>query len=615
MSKFAFLSKSVVLSSLALLTAAMLPGASALAQTLPESPGQYALDVYALRGAQDTSAKLYVSVTTNDGQAVASESFDSVDVQVLTPAGQLVSETDYTNIASTGSPAVIDLGDVPLSDVVLVHAKGIAGPDAVPVTLNGKTAVTEFAVNARQIVVPDFEGYGAQMNGYVYTAQNDPSRGFTGNEPPEEVGNLESKVEAMHPGLSRIFLSPAAYLPGNQNLMDSNYKTVELAQKAGADVNITWWFLTHPSNKLTTEEAEVYINTDMQNFAATVNDLVKNHGITVIKELTVQNEPDSVAYIKSNMALYEYAYRQLDMYLKQDGIRDEIKLVGGDLVLNGQAPFFLYMAQHMDDVLDGWSEHIYWNYYDAGYMITRLDGILAYMDTLKSEGYNIKPLSITEYGVRGYKTQNGVALKDPDPYRNGALVATAAGYYVNSDGSLTPVNETNIAGYQQAWFNMVSLNDGFIGMSKWDLYRAQYDFSYQDHSLIGYLFNPAPGQDRWPLRPAYYMEWLMANTTGQHWQVLGQSGSSGADLVTPFRGPNGELTLFAMKTDETAGPITIGDLPRGTEFHVLVWNGDGAGKVTDGGQLNTAGTGTVTVNVPAGGMVALTTMTTAAPPQ
>jgi hypothetical protein len=303
------------------------------------------------------------------------------------------------------------------------------------------------------------------------------------------------------------------------------------------------------------------------------------------------------------------------MYLKQDGIRDQIKLVGGDLVLNGQGPFFLYMAQHMDDVLDGWSEHIYWSYYYPGYMVTRLDGILADMDTLKSEGYNVKPLSITEYGVRGYKTQNGVTIKDADPYRNGALVATAAGYYVNPDGSLTPVNETNIAGYQQAWFNMVSLNDGFIGMSKWDMYRAQYDFSYQDHSLIGYVFNPAPGQDRWPLRPGYYMEWLMANTTGQHWQVLGQSGSSGADLVTPFRGPNGELTLFALKTDETAGPITIGDLPRGTEFHVLVWNSDGAGKVTDGGRVNAAGTGTVTVNVPAQGMVALTTMTTAAPPQ
>ncbi|HET8638347.1 MAG TPA: hypothetical protein VFL96_15965 [Acidobacteriaceae bacterium] len=614
MSKLIFLSQSVILSSIALITAAMLPGAPAIAQTLPGNPGQYSLDVYALRGAQDTSAKLYVSVTANNGQAVASESFDSVDVQVQTPAGQLVSETSYTNIASTGSPAVIDLGDVPLSDVVLVHAKGIAGTDAIPVVLNGMTAVTEFAVNARRIVVPDFEGYGAEFNQNLYTSLSNTAKGWI-NTPPEATANVEAKVIAMRPGLSRIFISKNNFLPGNQNLVDSFYKTVELAQAAGARVNITWQSLTHPSNSLTTEEAEVYINTDMQNFAATVNDLVKNHGITVIKELTVQNEADSVGYIKSNMALYEYAYRQLDMYLKQDGIRDQIKLVGGDLVLNGQGPFFLYMAQHMDDVLDGWSEHIYWNYYYPGYMITRLDGILADMTALQNEGYHTKPLSITEYGVRGYKTQNGVAIKDPDPYRNGALMATAAGYYVNADGSLTPINETNIAGYQQAWFNMVSLNDGFIGMSKWDLYRAQYDFGYQDFSLIGYLFNPALGKDRWPLRPAYYMEWLMANTTGQHWQVLGQSGSSSADLVTPFRGPNGELTLFAMKTDETAGTITIGDLPRGTEFHVLVWNSDGAGKVTDGGRVNATGTGTVTVNVPAEGMVALTTMTTAAPPQ
>jgi hypothetical protein len=248
-------------------------------------------------------------------------------------------------------------------------------------------------------------------------------------------------------------------------------------------------------------------------------------------------------------------------------------------------------------------------------MITRLDGILAYMNTLKSEGYNTKPLSITEYGVRGYKTHDGVALKDPDPYRNGALVATAAGYYVNPDGTLTPVNETNIAGYEQAWFNMASVNDGFIGMSKWDFFRAQYDFSYQDHSLIGYLFNPTPDQDRWPLRPAYYMEWLMANTTGQHWQVLGQSGASGAKLITPFRGPNGALTLFVMSTDGSASPVTIGDLPRGTEFKVLVWNADGSGKVTDGGTVNAAGSGSVTVHTPAQGMVALTTVSTAAPPQ
>jgi hypothetical protein len=237
------------------------------------------------------------------------------------------------------------------------------------------------------------------------------------------------------------------------------------------------------------------------------------------------------------------------------------------------------------------------------------------MDTLKSEGYNTKPLSITEYGVRGYKTYNGATLKDEDPYKSNALVATSAGSYVEPGGSLTPVTETNIAAYQQAWFNMASVNDGFVGMSKWDLYRAQYDFGYQDFSLIGYRFNPASDQDRWPLRPAYYMEWLMANTTGQHWQVLAQNGSSGAKLITPFRSPDGELTLIAMSTNEVAGSITIGDLPRGTEFQILVWNNDGSGKVTNGGRVNAGGNGAVAVSVPAEGMVALTTVRTATPPR
>jgi hypothetical protein len=145
-------------------------------------------------------------------------------------------------------------------------------------------------------------------------------------------------------------------------------------------------------------------------------------------------------------------------------------------------------------------------------------------------------------------------------------------------------------------------------MSKWDMYRAQYDFGFQDHSLIGYIFNPAPGQDQWPLRPTYWMEWLMANTTGQHWQVLGYQGSSGAKLITPFRSPSGDLTVFALSTDQAEAGFSIGNLPAGAEFRVLVWNGNGSGTVTDGGRVNAGGTGTITVHVPAGSFVALTTL-------
>lgn len=568
---------------------------------------EFQMNLYALRGPQEQSAKLYISITSANPQITPPNQIEKVWVNVGGANGKLQSVTKYSDVSAPGGQAVIDLGDVALLDPLSVHIL-VRGEQAGRIdSLWGKTAVTEFAVDSADVVVPDFEGYGAEMNQNLYTSLSNAAKGWN-NTPPEDVADVEVKVKDMRPGLSRIFLSKSNFLPGNQNLQQSFYQTIELAQAAGARVNITWQSLTHPSNKLTTDQAEVYIDQDMQNFAATVNDLIKNHGITAIKELTVQNEPDSVKYIKDNMILYEYAYRQLDLYLKQDGIRSQIKLVGGDLVLNGQAPFFLYMAEHMDDVLDGWSEHIYWSYFDPGYMVTRLNGILADMTTLKDEGLDTKPLSITEYGVRGFKTHNGVAIKDEDPYRNNALVNTAAGYYANSNGTLTPVNEVNVAGFQQAWFNMLAADDGFIGLSKWDLYRAQYDFSYQDFSLIGYLFHPTPGQDRWPLRPAYYMEWLMANTTGQHWQVLGYQGASGTELISPFRDSRGDMTVFALNTDqETASSFAIGDLPAWRPFKVLIWNADGNGKVTNAGFVFSGSTGTVEVNAPAGSLVALTT--------
>lgn len=603
MSKLALTSKSMFVSLFVLLLANLPIGATAATPALvgPPSQGRLTLDTYALRGPQDQTAKLYLSVVDPNASVPPPQEFEKVWVEVNTPDGSSHNATSYNAVDAPNGQAIIDLGDVPLSNVVSVQAEVSTGQPNGEL-LHGRTAVTEFAVNPQKVVVPDFEGFGAQMNGYVYTAQNDPTRGFVGNEPPEDIGNLEAKVKDMKPGLSRIFLSPAAYLPNNQNLMDSFYKTVELAQQAGANVNITWWFLDRaPKNDPVVQQQ--LMQKDVQEFAATLVDLVINRKLTVVKQITFQNEVDT-SWVKPE--LYEQYYRLLDLELRNAGIRDQIKFVGGDLVINNQLTWFNYMAAHMGDVLDGWSVHIYWNYWDPAYMQSRLNGILSIYNAIPAD--ERKPLSVTEYGVRGIKTLNGKPIMDVDPYRKDALTRTLAGYYQDASGNITPVNETNLVGFEQAWFNMLSVNDGFVGMSKWDFFRAQYDFTYQDHSLIGYLFNPAPGQDRWPLRPAYYMEWLMANTTGQHWQVLGYSGTSGAKLITPFRSPTGELTLFALSSDQAAGSVSVGDLPLGTEFKVLLWNADGNGKVTDGGRVNAGGTGTVTVPVPAGSLVALTTI-------
>jgi hypothetical protein len=591
-----------VLALLTAFTAGLCP--TMRAQAAPAHDA-FTLEVYALRGPQDASAKLYLTVLPAAPGIAAPQALKDVLVRV---AGE--NAAHYKNVSSPGGQATLDLGNVPLLNTVDVQVSVQNSQTVNTQVLDGTTAVTEFALNPRNVVVPDFEGYGAQMNSDLYTSLSNPAKGWI-NSPPQDVANVEAKVKSMKPGLCRIFLSPNNYVAGNENQMTSFYQTVQLAQAAGARVNITWWFLRQApktGNQLT------YTQQDMQNFAGTLIDLVKNRGITAIQEITIQNEADSVAWLNSNKPMYNTAYRLLDESLRAANIRNQVKFVGGDLVLNGQMPWFTYMAQNMDDILDGWSVHIYWNYWDPSYLSSRFNGILADMTTLHGQGLNTKPLSVTEYGVRGLATLNGSPIKDANPYRNGALTNTDAGYYQNADGSLTPISQTNIAAFQQAQFNLQGAGDGFIGFSKWDFYRAQYDFGYQDYSLIGYLFDPTSGQDRWPLRPSYYMEWMMANTTGQHWQTLGLQGSSGARLIAPFRSPQGNLTLLAMSTDAAAAPFTIGNLPANTAFHVLLWNADGSGRVTAAADVNSGPAGAILLNVPAGSVVALTTVSTGSLP-
>jgi len=567
------------------------------ASLLAQDSSSAALNAYALRGPQDATAKLYLSVSAPSG--AIPQQFGSVRVSLTGPDGQPQNPVTYAQVPIANGQAAIDIGDVPLLAPISVHATLGQGESAQAV--NAKTAVTEFAVTPENVVVPDFEGFGAQMNMHLYTALNDPAKG-TGNVPPQDLPNLEEKVKEMKPGLVRIFLSPANYDPANQNRMTSFYQTVALAQAAGANVNITWWFLERaPKDDPVIQQS--LIQQDMQEFAGTLADLVINHHFTAVQQITIQNEVNTT-WVKQ--PLYEQCYRLLDQYLRADGIRDHIKFVGGDLVLNGQMSWFQYMAAHMGDVLDGWSVHIYWDYWDTGKIESRLSGILAVYNSIPPE--ERKPLSVTEYGVRGVKTVNGVSIMVPDPYRNGKLVLTDPGMYIDSSGNQIPISQTNIAAFEQAWFNILAAEDGFGGFSKWDFYRAQYDFGFQDHSLIGYVFDPAPGQDRWPLRPAYYMEWLMANTTGQHWQVLGLQGTSGAKLIAPFRSPSGDQTLFALSSDQSDATFTIGNLPRGTEFNVLLWNGDGAGDVSTAGTVNSEGNGVITVHAAGGSMVALTTL-------
>src|SRR5262249_13993131 len=184
------------------------------------------------------------------------------------------------------------------------------------------------------VLVPSLAGYGGQFNHHVYAAIS-RAAGVT----DANVADMEAKMRALHPEFSRIFFTPAAF--SDPDRMNSFIRTVLLAQSTGTTINITW-----QGGRLDTATGTV------QKFAMVLRDLVENRGVTRLRWLTLQNEPNST---KMTPEQYEAQYRQLDPYIM--GIRGQVRYMGGDLVRgpdsggSNQELWFDYLPTHLSDIL------------------------------------------------------------------------------------------------------------------------------------------------------------------------------------------------------------------------------------------------------------------------
>ena len=432
---------------------------------------------------------------------------------------------------------------------------------------------TEFQVAPENLVVPSLAGYGGQFNNYVY-AKISRDVGVT----EENVVDMEQKMKALHPQFSRIFFTSRAFTDPDQ--MASFVRTVKLAQTSGTTINITW-----PGGTLDVKSGNV------QKFAKVLLDLVQNQGITGLRWLTLQNEPNST---RLTPAQYEAQYRALDPYIQS--IRGQVKYMGGDLVRgpgtgNNQEVWFDYMAQHMSDILDAWSIHVFWDYWDTQKLQDRLYEVRAIWDA--EPAAQRKPLYVAEYGVRGLRTFNGVKA---DP-----------GFWV--DG--TPICETNVSAFQHAWFDLLSAQLGYVGTSKWDSYFGMYGEAPQAYYMIG-----SP-QEGWPLYPLYYLLRLTTATVKRGWSVVGVDAvPETSRLVAAYVGPTGQRTLIGLDsagaqlntTSTTSVQYTIGGLPPSRRLHLGIWNDAGDGMVAPSQVVTTDAAGVVTFAVPQHGVFVLTTL-------
>src|SRR3989441_1830374 len=430
----------------------------------------------------------------------------------------------------------------------------------------------EFKVQESATLAQSFAGYGAQFNHHVYAAIS-RAAGVT----DDNAKDMEQKMRDLHPQFSRIFFNNTAFTDPDR--MQSFVRTAQLAQSTGATINVTWQGGTLS-----------VANGTIPKFAAVLIDLVQNRGITNLRWLTLQNEPNRM---RSTMAQYEAQYRALDPYIQS--IRGQVKYMGGDLVRApdvgppNQQAWFQYMATNMADILDAYSIHVFWDYFDTQKLVDRLTEVRAIVNALPQAGR--KPVYVSEYGIRGLRTFNGVPAGDPGVWEDG-----------------TPMTQTNINAFQHAWFDILATRLGYVGTSKWDSYFGKYDNGTQAYYMIG---SPADG---WPLYPIYNFMRLMTSNVSQGWRTVNvDSVPNTSRLLTAYAGKAGEHTVVGLDTagaqlntvSPTVVTYTIGGLPPATNFELTLWNEAGDGLVGAPKPATSDAAGVVTISVPQQAVFAL----------
>jgi len=432
---------------------------------------------------------------------------------------------------------------------------------------------TEFVVRRDQVLVGDFGGFGGQMNQHVYANISGP---------PPTLPAMEEKVVALRPQLVRIFFHTSEWT--NADRMESFVRTVQLAERANAEINITWQGSTFE-----------FAMRNMPRFADELAALVERHGIERLW-VTMFNEPNTTARTLSE---YEQVYRSLHRLLVERGVRDRIRFMGGDLTRSEQGPsqaeWLKYMASRMGDLLDAWSVHVYWDFWDTEKIDQRLmSEVRTIVSTIPPEQH--RPLYVTEFGVRGLETFEGETSFNPGSWPDG-----------------TGMSETEMSAFQHAWFNLRAAQLGYSGTVKWDLYPGKYDTGTQDFSALG------PAADGWPERPVYNLLQLLGITTeprgGHTIEVTTDAAGARGKLVTAYVSPANDVTVLGLHkaggsiSATSHDPVTygLGGLPANASFRLLVWNGTSTGTNVDYGFFSTDADGAIEISVPKDAVFALTT--------
>jgi len=493
------------------------------------------------------------------------------------------------------------------------------------------------------------EGFGAQFNANIFrpasmfpaatAAKEGQPRALT----PGQLNELRATVKNLKPGHSRIFIHRelvAGPQPPAKEL-EALLQSVRLAQHGGANVNLTFWgqgtyagkarlkglkwpepgLLDWPRQKEQQgkfkwpdelRQGQVSAPAELMRRFANIIKLARAEG-ACITHVTIQNEPNGVGtdiavkgIPRLSMRMYEWLYRLLDKELRKlddplsqaPTLRDAIKLVGGDLVLegnSGQNAWLAYMRANMDvprpqfpRVLDGYSIHVYWDPGDelAGFP-RKLEKRLENLPKILRELGIDRPLYVTEYGVK----KQGASRPEPGGRGSGQSIEFSA----------------EVA-FQHAWFNALAPQCGCVGFAKWVLYRTDVPAHFGEWGMIDAPNAPSP-RTAFGRSPTYRVTRLFNHLVEPGWKAAGLGrDASRTVLASKFSNGNQESVAILNRGTDARQVVVEGVKPR-TPYFVAVWNRDGTGGPAEllAAPITSTAAREATVDVPKNGVVAIST--------
>jgi len=479
-----------------------------------------------------------------------------------------------------------------------------------------------------------FEGFGGQFNTNLFI-----TRGATAGEPSpltrQQLETLQAAIDNVQPGFSRILVRKGLRADTAAGRSAPEFvallKTIELAQHAGAELNLTYWgqgpyaderrlrALRWPNKsfhdwpdpnrrkwppQLTDPHGITQPRVLMERFAGVLHE-IRRRGFDCVTSVTVQNEVNGAGvdiakqrdqYL--SMRLYELLYRFLDTALRDlddrlvsgQTMRDALRLVAGDLVERGnstQDVWLRYLHRNMEvarpqfpSVLDGYSIHVYWEPTGGvqGFPAKPERRLTNLERTVRSLGL-AAPIYVAEYGVREVRAK-------VKPGRIGGV----------------RIDESPLAAFQHGWFNAIAAQRGCAALSKWVLYRTDRAAGFGEWGMIG---APAGGFDRFPV---YRVTRLFTHFVPRGWLANGLTRISTAVIASRFGAADGsDQSVLVLNNATSARRQKVQGLRENQDYFVVAWNRDGHGALASLPPLQSDATGAATVQLPAHGIVALST--------